>query len=68
MTTYDKYVDDETPTDNYNTNPDALVIEYEEDPTWGSYRKHDNEKIDPTVKDNRTPVWGVLTEPISGTL
>lgn len=68
VSSYEKYVDDETPIDNKNDNPDALIINYEEDPTYSSKRKHESERIDPNVKDNRTPVWGVLTEPIGGTL
>lgn len=38
------------------------------DPTFAKKRPHDHRQVDENIKDTRVPVWGILTEPLRGTL
>lgn len=60
------YVDDEKIEDDSAVFP----IDNPLDPTFAKKRSHDHiaDLIKTKKKDNRTPVWGILTEPLKGTL
>lgn len=54
--------------DIYKDNQINPSIEKVEDSVFAGNRRHDHLSNDPKLKDNRTPIWGILTQPIKGIL